>query len=348
MKIKHPGLFFGILFFGAFMLVDLCGRPAAQSQKRAPEIAEAARVMPDPVETVTAEAQTVPTERTVTETTTETTVPPAVPVMLCDGMEYMSDTEELDISGTDASVLDMNGFLDQMTGLKRITMKNCGLDNDGYAALQDAHPDVRIIWDIRVKTYTIPTDSVGFSALLGNQYQARLYDSDTKYLKYCRDMVALDLGHHFVADLSFLQYMPNLRILILVDNYSPTGSGIRLQDISALKYVPHLRYLELFANNIEDMSVLAELKELEDLNICYNPVRDAAPLRDLPHLQRLWVYNTNIPAAEIQELREIYADAKVITSGTGSVDQGWRDGAHYWAMKNMVTNNVIDDVYRFE
>lgn len=346
MKIKHPGLFFGILFFGAFLLVDLCGSPAGTVPQQAPAAVLSQPETAEMTETTALTTSTV-TEETTTETTAAT-VPPPVPVTLCAGMEYMSDTEDLDISGTDVTALDMDGFLSAMTGLKRIRMKNCGLDNDGYAALQDAHPDVRIIWDIKVKTYTIPTDSVGFSALLGNQYQARLYDSDTKYLQYCHDMIALDLGHHFVADLSFLQYMPNLRILILVDNYSPTGSGVRLSDISALKYVPHLRYLELFANNIEDMSVLAELKELEDLNICYNPVRDAAPLRDLPHLQRLWVYNTNIPAAEIQELREIYADAKVITSGTGSVDQGWRDGEHYWAMKNMVSNNVIDDVYRID
>jgi len=344
MKTEHYGLLAGFLLLLAFLILDLCGSPVQAPQQFPVQSAETTDAE---IQTTTVSEITTATADTTTETTT-TTAPPPVLVTLCEGMEYMSDTEEIDITGKDVSSLDMESFLDQMTGLKRIIMKDCGLDNDGYAALQDAHPDVRIIWNIKVKTYTIPTDSVGFSALLANQHQARLYDSDTKYLKYCSDMIALDLGHHFVEDLSFLQYMPNLRILILVDNYSPSGSGIRLQDISALKYVPHLRYLELFANNIEDMSVLSELKELEDLNICYNPVRTAAPFRDLPNLQRFWVYNTGIPADEIQELREIYADARVVTSGTGSVDQGWRHGEHYWAMKNMVSHNVIDDVYRID
>lgn len=305
----------------------------------------------EPVLTVTLPTQTVGEAVTVTAPTTAATVPERqpsepVPVRLGTLMEVMSDTEELDISGIDVSGLDMHSFFSEMTGLKRITMKDCGLDNDGYAALQEAHPNVRIIWNIQVQTYTIPTDAVGFSALLANEFQARLTDADCKYLKYCTDMVALDLGHHYITDLSFLAYMPKLRVLILVDNYSSPGSGVRLSDISALKFVPQLRYLELFANNISDMSVLENLTELEDLNLCYNPVTTTEPIRALPNLQRLWIYATGIPAAELAQLREIYPDTQIVTSGTGSVDQGWRSGDHYNAMRSMVINNVIDDVYR--
>ena len=273
--------------------------------------------------------------------------PEPVLVKLTDDFEVMSDTEEVDISGIDVSTLDMEAFLDSMTKLKKLTMKDCGLDNDGYAALQDAHPDVRIIWDIKVKTYTIPTDSVGFSTL-ANEFQPRLDDEDCKYLKYCTDMVALDLGHNYITNVDFLEYMPHLRVLILVDNFDSPSKRVRLSDISKLKYCKHLRYLELFANNITDMSVLSELKELEDLNVCYNPVNSGEPFKDLPNLQKLWIYNTSIPWQEINELKELYPDVKMVTSGSGSVDQGWREGEHYKAMRNMVSNNVIDDVYAFD
>lgn len=291
------------------------------------------------------------TARCTTVTAPETEpvfVPVPEPVQLGTVFTAMSDAEELDLSGIDVRGLDVDAFLSEMTGLVRINMKNCGLDNDEYAALQERHPNMRIIWNIQVKGYTIPTDAVGFSALLANEHQPRLTDDDTKYLKYCTDMVALDLGHHYISDLTFLAFMPKLRVLILVDNYAAAGSGARLSDISALQFVPHLRYLELFANNISDMSVLANLTELEDLNICYNPVSDAAPLCALPKLQRLWVYATYIPAADIAALCERYPEARIVTSGTGSVDQGWREGEHYNAMRNMVINNVIDEVYREE
>lgn len=107
-----------------------------------------------------------------------------------------------------------------------------------------------------------------------------------------------------------------------------------------------LRYLELFANNISDMSVLKNLTELEDLNLCYNPVTTTEPIRELPNLQRLWIYATDIPAKEIAALSTLYPDTQIVTSGSGSVDQGWRSGAHYDAMRSMVINNVIDEVYR--
>lgn len=116
-------------------------------------------------------------------------------------------------------------------------------------------------------------------------------------------MVALDLEHHYISDLSFLAYMPNLR-------------------------------------------VLKNLTELEDLNLCYNPVTTTEPIRALPNLQRLWNYATDIPAKEIAALYTLYPDTQIVTSGSGSVDQGWRSGAHYDAMRSMVINNVIDEVYR--
>lgn len=291
-----------------------------------------------------------PVETTVTETTV-TTEPPApdpVPVQLGDVLETTSDTPELDISGIDVSELDMDAFLDAMTGLEKITMKDCGLDNDGYAALQDAHPNVKIIWDIHMQTYTVSTDAVAFSALLGDEYQARLVDEDIKYFKYCTDMVALDLGHHHISDISFLEYMPQLRVFILVDNCYDLQTGDRLFDISPLQNTPHLRYLELFNNHIKDMSVLEKLTELEDLNLCYNPVESTKAFRSLPNLKKLWVYATSIPEEELAALHDLYPDATVVTEGWGSVDQGWREGERYEAMRNMVINNVIDDVYKFD
>ena len=260
----------------------------------------------------------------------------------------MSDAEVADLSGMDLNEVDVEDFLTNMTKLKKLTIKNCGLDNDGYAALQDAHPDVRMIWNIKTRYWTIPTDAVGFSTLIGLNDNRRLYNDDVKYFKYCTDMVALDIGHCCVSDLSFLQYMPNLRVLILVENYPTDGSSRRLKDISYLKYCPHIRYLEFFANDVNDISVLSELKELEDLNFCYNPVTSTEAIKDLPNLKKLWIYGTRIPAEQKAELRELYPNTVICLSGSGSVDQGWRSGERYWAMRNMVKNNVIDDVYKFE
>ena len=257
----------------------------------------------------------------------------------------MSDTVELDLSGRDLSGLDVGGFIDKMPYLENLRLQDCGLSNEECASLQDAQPDVFLVWDIKIGKRKIPTDSVGFSTLIGWKGYPRLTDKDTRYFKYLRKMVALDLGHNYISDLSFLEYMPDLKVLILVDNYPDPKSYKRLTDISEVKYCKKLRYLEIFANSIEDISALQELKELEDLNICHNPIGSAEYIRDLPNLKKLWVYSTKIPSEELKELREIYPDTKRITSGSGSVDQGWRSGEHYKAMRNMVINNVMDPVY---
>jgi len=276
-------------------------------------------------------------------TATPTDIPPHEVYLgdLC----VLSDVKTLDLSGIDLSGLDVGAFFDSLTDLKQVRMKDNGLGNADYADLQDTHPGIRIIWDLKIKKWTIPTDTVGFSTLRASEADPRIDNDEAQYLRYCTDMVALDLGHNYISDLSFLKYMPELKILILVDNFSYAGSGVRLKDITPISYCKKLRYLELFANSIEDVSALKDLKELEDLNICHNPVKSIDGIRDLPQLKKLWVYYTSIPQEEIDELKQLYPDCKVITSGYGSVDQGWREGERYDAMRNMVKNNVIDPVY---
>lgn len=251
----------------------------------------------------------------------------------------------IDISGINLKDKDFDAFLDTLTDVKGITMKDCGLSNDGYAAITDAHPDIKFIWNIRVKNWVIPTNTVAFSTLIGWPGNCPLYDYDAKYLKYCTDMVALDLGHCYITDFSFLENMPELKILIIVENYTYPDSHRRLKDISAVGNCKKLRYFEFFANDVEDISVIAELTELEDLNLCYNWTRTCDSIKNLPHLKRLWIYGTRIPSADLQELREIYPDVQIITSGSGSVDQGWRSGERYEAMRDMVINNKIDPIY---
>jgi len=265
--------------------------------------------------------------------------------------EYFGDRQipkngrYIDISGINCRDKDLEAFIDTLTNVERIRMKDCGLSNDQYAALQDEHPEIRFIWNIRVKNWVIPTDTVAFSTLIGWPGNCPLYDYDAKYLKYCTDMVALDLGHCYITDFSFLEYMPEIKILILVENYTYPDSHRRLKDISAVRFCKKLRYFEFFANDVEDISVISELTELEDLNLCYNWTKMTDPIKNLPHLKRLWIYGTRIAPADLQELREIYPDVEIVTSGSGSVDQGWRSGERYEAMRDMVINNKIDPIY---
>ena len=278
-----------------------------------------------------------------TPTSTPTEIPPHMVYLGEFGV--LSNESFVDLSGVDCTGLDVGAFLDALTDVTEVSMKDNGLKNEDYAALQDSHPGIRIIWDIKIKKWTIPTDTVGFSTLRASEADPRINNDEAQYLRYCHDMVALDLGHNYISDLSFLEGMPELKIFMIVDNFSYAGSGVRLKDITPLKNCKKLRYLEIFANSVEDISALEDLKELEDLNICHNPIKSTEGIKDLPNLKKLWVYSTSIPREEIAELKGLYPECKVITSGSGSVDQGWREGERYNAMRNMVKNNVIEPVY---
>jgi len=264
-------------------------------------------------------------------------------------IETMSDVKELDISNINVTDIDMDTLIDSLPYLERLTMIHCGLDNDGYAQLQDRHPETRIIWEIVTynRQWRIRTDAVAFSTFKNTGEQFVFLSRDAYYLRYCTDLVALDLGHNYVSDLSFLQYLPNLKILILVDNWRflDDGGETRICDISDLKYCTKLRYLEIFCNKIEDISAIANLTELEDLNISYNPISSSEALRNLPNLKRLWMERTDIPYEEFEELQALYPDVEMVYYGQGSVDQGWRSGERYNAMRRMVRNNIVDPLY---
>ncbi len=248
------------------------------------------------------------------------------------------NAERLDLSGINLRNSNVDKLFDNMPNLKTVKLIDCGLSNDGYAALQDKFPRIRMIWDIQFSRRKLRIDSVGYSSFRGGALDQWMTDEDAKYLKYCRDMVAVDLGHNPVHNLDFLQYMPNLKILIMVDNHG-------LKDLTNLRYVPQLTYFELFVNSVSDLSVFQNLHQMEDLNISYNPISSTEYLKDFPKLQRMWMESTRVPYDDFLELCEIYPDATMVYYGSGSVDKGWRVGSHYNAMRAIVKDNEENEVY---
>lgn len=266
-----------------------------------------------------------------------------------DGVRVTPDVRELDFSGHDLAALDLDLYtlLGLLQNLEKIDMCQCGFSNDEMAALQDAFPEIKIVWEIQLSHWTIRTDAVAFSTMKTCSQTFFLTDDEAKYLKYCTDLVALDLGHNYVTDLSFLQYMPELKILILVDNVKGWEGGKihRIDDLSMLQYVPKLEYLEFFCDSVEDISFLQYTPNLVDLNISYNPISDATYLFELPKLERLFLEHTRIPYSEFERLQETYPDAQIEYYGEGSIDHGWREHERYYAMRDMFKNNYVHPLF---
>jgi Leucine-rich repeat (LRR) protein len=159
-------------------------------------------------------------------------------------------------------------------------------------------------------------------------------------LKYCPDLLALDLGHQALTDISpIAEYLPDLRLLIIADN--------RVYDLSPLEKLKHLHYLEIFVNRVSDISPLAKLHELVDVNISYNAISDVTPLLNSPMMQRVWMESTYVGYNGQNVLKEKYPDAKIVLIGSGSVDQGWRWGnPRYEQMMDMWFHDYYGDEFQ--
>lgn len=246
------------------------------------------------------------------------------------GEVLSTETEELDFNSRKIS--DYDQFFETLMlfdNLSKAEMCDCGFSNEQMEALRDAYPNTKFVWRIYLGKWSLRTDAVAFSVLITDYTHKRMTSKDIEVLKYCTDLQALDLGHQAITDLSVIgEYLTDLRILILADN--------RITDLSPLANLPHLHYLEFFVNQVKDLTPLAQCRELVDLNISYNRgISDITPLLDLPILERLWLESVSVSQADVNLLREAYPDATIINKGSGSVDQGWRKHARYFAMIDM-------------
>jgi len=260
------------------------------------------------------------------------------PVTLGDKTFSSTDTE-VDLTGMDVKELDMDAFFAQMPYLQKVIMINCGLSTIEYAALQDAHPEIKLVWQFMIANRYVRTDAVAISTMVADwKTSPHTTDAQTWCLKYCTDLIGLDLGHNYIRDLSFLEYMPNLKVLILVDNCG-------LSDFSALKYCTKLKYLEIFVNGCRDLSFLDYMPELEDLNISFNPIYNIDHLHDIEHLRRLWIVNSRISADDYLALKAEYPDTVIVNSGPNSIGSGWRTDSHFYAMRRLFIYNMPNDIY---
>ena len=214
-------------------------------------------------------------------------------------------------------------FLQQFPNLKKVDMFATRITADHVEELENAFPDVSFGWYLQMMRYHfIRTDADAYSALDGAH--PKHSGKEFALLKYCPDLLALDVGHNDIRDPSFLTSMPHLRVLILADN-------LNLKNVELIGTLQDLEYLELFSCGIEDISPLTSLTHLMDLNLSNNRVKDWRPLKEMKWLKRLWISGMctgnrrrqELTAEERQELEEALPDTEIVYTGEPT-DNGWR------------------------
>ena len=212
-----------------------------------------------------------------------------------------------------------------MPNLQRVNMTRCGISNEDMDALCQKYPDIKFVWEVSIGQFiTLSTDAIYF---MPNQLGYTLRDPDLENLKYCTDMVCLDLGHMPITDCSFLAYMPHMRYLILADT--------RVADISPIEGLKELVFLELFMSKVKDYSPLLGCTALEDLNISYTQ-GDPAVIGQMTWLKRLWWAGGGMTNEQLEALLAALPDTQVKRPSVSSTGGGWRQGEHYYAMRDLL------------
>ena len=259
-------------------------------------------------------------------------------------VEYDSSITVLDLSDeqieSDEQLDAIREAISQFPDLEKVILCERGMSNERLAELNEEWP-VRVVWRVWLNyRWSLMTDAVAFSVLIVHYDYPRMGSANIECLKYCTDLLALDLGHQSISDISIIgEYLTDLRLLILADNC--------IYDISPLANLKHLHYLEIFLNRVFDLTPLRDLHELVDVNISYNGgIYDIEPLLHSPMMERVWMEATSVGYDGINQLQETYPDATIVRWGSGSVDQGWREPhERYIQMMDMWFNDYYGDKF---
>ena len=240
-----------------------------------------------------------------------------------------SDVTELNLDGIDVgSVEAVETLITRLPNLNRISLLDSGLTQDECGQLFDAHPDIKFVFWISFGHYKIRTDVTAFSTQLGDGNRYGYNDRTFEPIRYCTDLMMLDLGHNGITSLENFKGLTKLRVLILADN--------KITNIDPIVNFPDLEFCELFLNDITDMSPLTSLTKLMDLNIFYNPVgSNYEVLKSMTWLDRLWCGGCRLSSAQIKDLRAALPNTRINTEGRGSTGKGWRKHSHYETLKLM-------------
>ena len=247
------------------------------------------------------------------------------------GRVFSSVDAEIDLS--DVPVRDgaaaLEAVLPCFSRLEKVVMCNCGVSNEDMDALNKKYEDVRFVWSVRFSIWTLRTDATNFCC--NRTYnRAPLYSYHCEQLRYCTDLIALDLGHKEVTDLDFLYDLPHLQYLILAED--------PVRDLTPVGSLKELRWLEIFWTRAEDLSPLVNCTALRDLNISYVYARGANAfdtLSRMPWLERLWCCGSNMTYLQREKLRAQLPDCEIFSERAGESTGGsWRYHPHYYEMRD--------------
>lgn len=250
------------------------------------------------------------------------------------GKEFSTDVELLDLNRKTVTVEEVEAVLPYFHNLKQVDMVNCGLDNETMDALNNRYENIRFVWGILINGVTYRTDIIYFYP-----WQQGIPHGGMKLdnLRYCPDLIAIDVGHYWVTDCSFLEFTPHVKYLIL----ALTGC----HDISPVRFLKELEYLEVFEMVVDDYSPILECTALKDLNIGCT-YADPTPLFQMTWLDNLYWYRGEWQMKKygftVQELQDALPNTNVWFHLNRNGGQEWRYLPRYYIFRDIIGAGLLN------
>ena len=255
------------------------------------------------------------------------------------GVSYSDDTEELNLNKAKKNINEAS--LKQMIALcpnlKSVDNSAKRLPtNETFIALMEKYPDIHFDWLVHLRgEHYCPTNATAYSTLNHTDYGARLKDEHMELLKYVPGLKALDVGHNAFTNLSFLQYFPDLELLIISNND-------HVDDLTEVGKLKHLKYLEVHNTHVSDLTPLANCTEMLDLNVSSTWVTDISALDNVTSLERFWANHLKkLPESEQNRFKELHPDCKADFTVNGSaISHKWREHDRYYRFRRCFKHNM--------
>lgn len=242
------------------------------------------------------------------------------------GLTFRSDAEEVDLSTVEIKSLeDVEEAMKYLPDAETIFLGECNFENEDIADYRDrVREDYKVVWVVACGTkLKTRTDATTFMPTREKVFYFN--DEEAYNLRYCEDMVCIDIGHMSIHNIDFVEFMPNLEYLILAHT--------QLQYIEPISNCKKLKFLELDWSPIKDYSPLVGCTALEDLNIG-NTFADMEPICKMTWLKNLWMNCTS--SGRAYTASQALPDTTVMSSGKLTVSGGWRQLPNYYAMRDLL------------
>lgn len=245
------------------------------------------------------------------------------------GKVFSTRDAEIDLTKTKMETLDeVKAQMAYFPDAEKLILIGCGIDNDTLAAYRDeVREDYKVVWAVKVGTLQVRTDAEYFMPI---KYDVIVNGYMCRNLKYCEDMLCVDLGHMQILELDFVKGMPKLKYLIICD--------CELTFIEPLSTCKSLIYLELFDTNIYDYTPLLGCTALEDLNLAVTR-GDPRVLGEMTWLKNLWLNKNGVSQEDRAYLREKLPNTTLEFDHGWITGNGWRQLQNYFDMRDLLGMN---------